>query len=150
MDSLDVIESILELPHAQQKVWDAITTPEGLNQWFGNRVTMDLVEGSPIHFEWNEYGTASGRIEVVDPISTFAYRWRAHGISDETEMTLENSTLVTFELVTINETATRLRVLETGFAKLPPKLREVSHRENTHGWEVELGELVAFLDGTTK
>ncbi|GJM42616.1 MAG: activator of HSP90 ATPase [Ardenticatenaceae bacterium] len=146
MTIIDQIETILELAHPQQKIWQAITTPEGLNQWFGNRVTMKLEAGSPILFEWDEYGEAGGIIEVVEPISRFAYRWRAHGIAEDVAMNKTNSTLVTFEL-TPTSTGTRLRVVENGFANLNPALRELSFRENSKGWDSELGELVAFLAG---
>ena len=146
MKTINQIETILELSHPQQKVWQAITTPKGLNQWFGNRVTMKLEEGSPILFEWDEFGQAGGVIEVVNPISKFAYRWRATGVPEEVAMNETNSTLVTFEL-TPTPTGTRLRVLETGFATLDPGLREKAFRENTNGWATELGELVAYLSG---
>jgi len=146
MTNIDQIETILDLSHPPQKVWHAITTPEGLNQWFGNRVTMSLEEGSPILFEWDEYGEAGGIIEVVDPINKFAYRWRANGVPENVEMNQTNSTLVTFEL-TPTPAGTRLRVLETGFATLAPDLRENTFRENTSGWATELDELVAYLSG---
>ena len=145
MPDTDTIETILNLPHSQQKVWNALTTPEGLNGWFGDRVTMTLKEGSPIHFEWNEFGEAGGVIETVKPISCFAYRWRAHGVAEDVKITLENSTLVTFELTPVSTEKTQLRVVESGFTNLPPEMRELSHRENSHGWQVELGELVEFL-----
>lgn len=146
MTTIDQIETVLELPHSQQKVWQAITTPEGLNQWFGNRVTMSLQEGSPILFEWDEYGQAGGVIQTIDPMNKFAYRWRANGVPETAEMNEMNSTLVTFEL-TPTPSGTQLRVLETGFATLDPGLRERAFRENTSGWATELVELVAFLSG---
>lgn len=149
MSTTDTIETILDLPHPQQKVWKAITTPEGLSGWFGDRVNMTLKEGSPIFFGWDEYGDVSGEIETVEPMSCFAYRWRAHGVAEDMEMTLTNSTLVTFELMPIGESRTSLRVVESGFTNLPPEMRKKSHRENSHGWEIELGELVEFLSKAT-
>ena len=146
MTTIDQIETILELPHPTQKVWQAITTPEGLNQWFGNRVTMTLAEGSPILFEWDEYGQAGGVIQTADPMNKFAYRWRANGVPETVAMNETNSTLVIFEL-TPTPAGTRLRVLETGFSTLDPELRERAFRENTNGWATELEELVAYLSG---
>ena len=146
MTTFDQIETTLDLPHPPQRVWRAITTPEGLNQWFGDRVTMKLEEGSPILFEWDAHGEAGGIIQTVEPIHKFAYRWRATGIPEEVAMNETNSTLVTFEL-TPTPTGTRLRVVETGFATLAPDLREKAFRENTNGWAAELDELVTFLSG---
>ena len=62
---------------------------------------------------------------------------------------MQNSTLVTFELTAKGTNETRLRVFESGFNNLLQELREMSHRENTQGWQVELGELVEFLNGAT-
>jgi len=146
MHVVDEIETILDLPHPPQKVWNAVTTPDGLNQWFGDHVTMRLEEGSPILFRWDEYGEVGGIIEVVEPITRFAYRWRAHGVPEGVAMNATNSTLVTFEL-TPTPAGTRLRVLETGFAGLDPELREAAFRENTSGWAHELAELTEFLTG---
>ena len=146
MAVMNQIETIIDLPHSPQKVWQAVTTPEGLNQWFGDRVTINLEEGSPILFEWDEFGQAGGVIETVRPITEFAYRWRAVGVPETTAMNQTNSTLVSFEL-TPTPTGTRLRVLETGFATLDPALRERAFRENTSGWATELGELVVYLSG---
>lgn len=145
MSIIDQIETVLELPHTPQKVWRAITTSEGLSQWFGDRVTMALTEGSAIHFEWDAYGSVGGEIETVQPMSKFSYRWRAHGVSENEPMTEANSTLVTFEL-TPTASGTKLRVLETGFATLHPDYRERAFRENQSGWATELAELVDYLE----
>lgn len=144
MNETDQIETRLSLKHAPERVWHAITTPEGLNQWFGDRVSMTLEIGAPIVFEWDEYGAASGVIETIEPMKRFSYRWRAHNIPEDEEMTEANSTVVTFELEP-HPFGTNLRVLETGFANLPPELRALSYRENEQGWKTELGELVEFL-----
>src|SRR3954469_8439195 len=40
---------------------------------------------------------------------------------------------------------TRLRLVESGFASLPPELRGGSHERNTRGWQRELGELAQYL-----
>jgi hypothetical protein len=59
----------------------------------------------------------------------------------------DNSTLVTFMLED-DETNTRLTVVETGFGGLPEGIRANVHKGNTHGWQVELDELVDYLKAT--
>ncbi len=140
----DKIESIIELNHPPKVVWQAITTPEGINQWFSTRVFSTFEEGASIKFEWDELGETTGSIEVIEPTTCFAYRWRAHNVSEETPMNSSNSTLVTFEL-SPTKSGTQLRVVETGFLQLRPELQDISYRENTSGWEHELAELVAFM-----
>lgn len=144
--NMNQIETVLDLPHPRQKVWRAVTAPEGISRWFSDRVTLELTPGSPITFEWDEYGVVGGVVETVEPPDRFAYRWRAHGVPEDEPMHGQNSTLVTFEL---EPTAggTRLRVVETGFENLRPDLRETAFRENTSGWRHELGELVDYLTG---
>ena len=41
---------------------------------------------------------------------------------------------------------TRLTVVETGFAQLPPEAYHTAYDGNVKGWASELGELVSYLD----
>lgn len=143
--NVDKIEQTIDLPFSQERVWRAITSPEELSRWFGDKITLEPVVGSDINFVWHEYGTSSGRVEVYDPPSQFAYRWRAHGVEAREPMTSDNSTLVTFTLTPTAE-GTRLDLLETGFASLRENVRAISLQENTSGWRTELGELVEYLE----
>jgi uncharacterized protein YndB with AHSA1/START domain len=142
----DKIEQTLELPYPQERVWRAISTPEGLSSWFGNIVTLEAAVGSDITFVWHEHGTTTGLVEVFEPINCFAYRWRANGVSEDEAMIESNSTLVKFELTETAE-GTRLELTETGFAALREDVRAISYQDNTGGWKSELGHLVAFLAG---
>jgi hypothetical protein len=40
---------------------------------------------------------------------------------------------------------TRLRLVESGFASLPPEARGGCHQRNTRGWQRELGELAQYV-----
>ena len=141
----DRIEQAVDLPASPERVWRAITTPDGLNQWFGDHTHYEeLASGKEIVFEWDEHGRSEGVIEQVDPTRVFAFRWRTGGTDPEAPIGPGNSTLVKF---TLEKTAggTRLTVEETGFADLPAEVRARSHGENTEGWQHELGELVAYF-----
>ena len=140
----DRIERTIDLPVPPERVWRAITIPDELSRWFSDRVHLDARVGGEIILEWNAYGRATGVVEVLDPPHTFAFRWRAHGVSPEQPLAPDNSTLVTFTLVPTGE-GTRMQLVETGFASLPAAIRAVAYRENVSGWRVELEELVAYL-----
>jgi uncharacterized protein YndB with AHSA1/START domain len=142
--TVDKIEQTIELPFPQERVWRAITSPEELSSWFGDKITLEPAVGSEINFLWHEHGTSSGVVEVYDPPNRFAYRWRATGVAEAEALTPNNSTLVTFSLTKTAE-GTRLNLLETGFASLPEAIRETAHQGNTEGWKSELGELVEYL-----
>lgn len=135
----------MELPFPPERVWRAITRPQELSQWFGDRVYVDPVAvGGEIVIEWDQYGRVTGVVEVIDPPREFAFRWRAHGVDPQAPLASDNSTLVTFVLVPIAQ-GTRLEVVETGFAALPTAVREAAYRENERGWKSELKELVDYL-----
>jgi len=144
MNLPDKIERELFLPVPIDRVWQAISTPTGLSNWFSDRVYFQSAVGAPVVFEWDEFGTVNGRIEQIDPPHTFAYRWRAHGIPESEILQQHNSTLVTFSLTEVDG-GTQLQVLETGFAKLDTAVHKASYQENVGGWQVELQELVDYL-----
>lgn len=142
--SIDQITQTLDFPFGPERVWRAVTEPEELSKWFGDEIIMEPEVGSEVVFIWEEHGRSTGRIEAYEPIHTFAFRWRAHGIAEDEPLADDNSTLVTFTL-TPSGTGTRLEVVETGFANLPPEIRAKAYRENDRGWQVELEELTAYL-----
>jgi uncharacterized protein YndB with AHSA1/START domain len=146
MNLPDKIERTLFLPVPVERVWQAISTPEGLSNWFSNRASFTQEPGSPLQFEWQEYGTTDGCIERIEPPTLFAYRWRAHGASKTEPLQTENSTLVTFSLEDV-EGGTQLTVVETGFTGLNTAARKANYQENVNGWRVELQELADYLVG---
>jgi uncharacterized protein YndB with AHSA1/START domain len=143
--TVDKIERAMDFPFPPERVWRAVTRPQELSKWFGDRVYMDPEIGSEIVIEWDEYGQVSGVVEAFEPPRRFAFRWRAHGIDPGVPLASDNSTLVTFTVEPTIDGA-RLNVVETGFSGLPAALRATAYRENERGWEVELSELVDYLD----
>ena len=91
---------------------------------------------------WRGHGTYEGRVETVDPPRLFAFRWQTR----EGELSDTNSTLVVMTLEA-EETGTRLRVVESGFATLPwpDDARARYAEENSKGWLTELGELRDYV-----
>jgi uncharacterized protein YndB with AHSA1/START domain len=137
----DSIERELILPAPPARVWTALTRPDQLSAWFGTEATLDLRPGGEIIFTWDgstgPRGTNRGVIEAVEPPHRFAYRWQSR--PDLLPMTLVEFTLEP------HPEGTRLRLVESGFASLPPALGRSSHENNTHGWQQELGELAQYL-----
>jgi uncharacterized protein YndB with AHSA1/START domain len=72
-------------------------------------------------------------IEIIEPMHRFAFRWQANPADvpmTRVEFTLEP-----------HPEGTRLRVVESGFASLPPEL----HQRHVEGWQRELGDLAGYL-----
>jgi uncharacterized protein YndB with AHSA1/START domain len=138
MSDQDVIERELVLPVPPARVWTALTQPDQLSAWFGTRAAVDLRPGGAVEFIWDEPGGETshhnrGVIEVVDPPRRFAFRWHTGPAG-------QPMTLVDFTLEE-HPQGTRLRMVESGFASLPPDQRD----RNVAGWQRELADLGAFL-----
>jgi uncharacterized protein YndB with AHSA1/START domain len=139
----DRIERTVELAHPPAKVWEALTTGEGLAGWFGNEATIDLRPGGTARMSWTGGGTAEMRVERVEEPVVFGYTWHIYGLPEEdprrtyVEFTLEPS-----------RGGTRLTVVESGFAQLPEDVYSKAFDGNTDGWAKELGELAAYLDAS--
>lgn len=141
----DAIERQLVIPVARQRVWDAITQPDQIARWFCQAVSLELEPGAPLQLHWERHGSTRGRIETVEPIARFAYRWVP--ISDpDSSIPIDQvpSTLVEFLLEDAPE-GTRLTVRESGFASLPEADRERALRDNTEGWIEETTHLLDYL-----
>ena len=137
----DRIVRTLEIAHPPPKVWAALTTAEGLSAWFGDEVTIDLAPGGPARMSWSNGYAVDMRIEVVEEPTTFAYTWQIYGLPKDDP----RRTYVEFTLEPVGD-GTRLTVVESGFAQLPPDAYRAAYDGNTKGWASELDELVSYLD----
>lgn len=141
----DRIERDIVIAAPPQRVWDVVTQAEHLGSWFADAgAEIDLRPGGALALHWKEHGTAHGRVETVEPPSTFGFRWVFVSSDEPTD---GNSTLVVFTL-TPEGGSTRLHVVESGFSKLDmPAEQQAKHvEENTDGWRMELDELRAYLE----
>jgi uncharacterized protein YndB with AHSA1/START domain len=139
----DRIERTIQLAHPPERVWEALTTAEGLGTWFGNRAEVDLRVGGEAKLGWDSGDTATLTIERLEPPRVFGYSWHIYGLPEDdprrahVEFTLEPTS-----------TGTTLTVVETGFAQLQDaEVHDKAYSGNIDGWTSELGELVAYLDG---
>ena len=81
----------LVLPAAPDEVWEALTDPERLEEWFANEVELDLERGEGI-FRWETGEERRARVEEVEVGRRFAFRWsdeEAPGEETEVCFTLE-------------------------------------------------------------
>jgi uncharacterized protein YndB with AHSA1/START domain len=137
----DQIVRTVELAHSPAKVWAAITTAEGLRNWFGNTAEIDLRPGGDMRMTWTDGFAADIRVERVEEPSVFGYTWPINGLPDDDP----RRTYVEFSLEPVGD-GTRLTVTETGFAQLPDEAHKEAFEGNVGGWKSELGELVEYLD----
>ena len=139
----DTIEREITIAAPVERVWELITRPEHVGTWFGDAgAEIDLRPGGAITLRWEEYGTVQGRIERIEPMTLFSYRWAPFDDPGRAEPGEGNSTLIEFMLSESDE-GTRLRVVESGFSALDttPERQQELRQGNVNGWAVELGHL---------
>ena len=134
----DAIEREILIDAPPSVVWSIVTEAQHLAGWFSDEAEIDLRAGGRMLLTWRRHGTYEARVETVAPPHLFAFRWQTR----EGEFSETNSTLVVMKLEA-EETGTRLRVVESGFATLPwpDEARAGYAEENSRGWLTELDEL---------
>jgi uncharacterized protein YndB with AHSA1/START domain len=145
----DAIERETTIAAPPARVWELITSPEHLGTWFGDAgADVDLRPGGELALRWEKYGTVHGRVEAVEPLRRFAFRWSVIGRGDDAGFRDETATLVEFTLAEAEGGGTTLRVVESGFASLATndEERRQRHAENTRGWADELEQLRGYAE----
>ena len=141
----DTIEREILIDAPPRVVWSIVTEAEHLAGWLSDQAEIDLRSGGRMLLTWRGHGAYEGRVETVDPPRLLAFRWQTR----EGEFSEANSTLVVMTLEA-EETGTRLRVVESGFATLPwpDNARARYADENSKGWLTELDELRDYVART--
>lgn len=94
-----MIRKEIVLPSPREEVWEALTDPERLEEWFANEVELDLHEGGDVNFRWSNGEERHATITEVETERRFAFTWDEDG---DVEFTLED-----------DADGTRLTVVET-------------------------------------
>jgi uncharacterized protein YndB with AHSA1/START domain len=99
-----MIRREIVLPAPRDDVWDALTEPERLAEWFANDVELDLRPGGGVSFRWSNGEERHATVTEVDPERRLAFEWDDDGTGDggEVAFTLDD-----------DEAGTRLTVVET-------------------------------------
>jgi uncharacterized protein YndB with AHSA1/START domain len=139
----DRIERTVDVAHPPAAVWAALTTADGLSAWFGNKATIDLRPGGSAWMSWDNGFTVDMRVERVEEPTVFGFTWQIYGLPKDDP----RRTYVEFTLEPVGS-GTRLTVVESGFAQLPPAAYHEAYDGNVKGWASELGELVGYLDAS--
>ncbi len=93
----------LVLPAPPEEVWEELTDPERLEEWFANEVELEVEEGGEGHFRWENGEERHAVVEEVEEGRRLGYRW-----TDEDG----NETHVDFTIEEVDD-GTRVVVTET-------------------------------------
>jgi uncharacterized protein YndB with AHSA1/START domain len=138
----DRIERKIMLMAPRSRVWRALSSTVEFGRWFG--VTME--SGSfgvgqrllgHVMDPGYEHVVFDVHIERFEPERFLSWRWHPAPVEPGVDYSGESATLVQFELSDA-EGGTLLRVVESGFDKVPPNRRVQAFRLNSAGWDQQM------------
>ncbi|MFF3889254.1 SRPBCC domain-containing protein [Streptomyces sp. NPDC001914] len=140
------IERELYVDAPPQVVFDVLTEPEHIRDWWSAENDFEATPGRPGSLTWTDESSGtrkSAPFTVVesDPPRTLSFRWTY----DEGETAAPgNSLLVTFELVPSGE-GTTLRFRESGYRERgwEAAVLEAHYNDHRQGWDFYLPRLAA-------
>ena len=133
----DRIEKTIALNAPVSRVWQALTDHQQFGTWFRARLDGPFVPGQTAQGGVTSPGYEHLRFVVMvremTPERLFSFAWHPYPVDPKRDYSGEVPTLVTFTLEK-TATGTLLRVVESGFDKVPDKRRLEAFRMNERGW----------------
>jgi uncharacterized protein YndB with AHSA1/START domain len=83
-----MIRREIVLPAPRVEVWEALTEPDRLEDWFANHVDLDLRPGGGASFRWSNGEERHATVTEVDPERRLAFEWDDD--EGEVELTLDD------------------------------------------------------------
>ena len=132
-------------------MWRAISDADEFGRWFGVRFDGPFVAGASVTGvitpttvdedvarAQEPYAGKSDtwQIVAVEPQRRLAFRWHPYAVEDGTDYSQEPTTLVEFTLAETSD-GVLLRIVESGFDKLPAERRVSAFEHNSEGWAAQ-------------
>jgi uncharacterized protein YndB with AHSA1/START domain len=140
------IERELRIDATPDVVYEVISSPEHLREWWPDDADLDPVPGGTGTITFGDPTAPDATVVPLtvleaDPPRRFAFRW----VYDESPPTETNSLLVTFDLVPSGD-GTLLRFKETGFRERgwEAAVLEEAYLDHVRGWDLFLPRLVTY------
>jgi uncharacterized protein YndB with AHSA1/START domain len=143
--TMDRIEKEVVLRAPLARVWQAISNADEFGLWFGVRFDGPFIEGASVkgvitpttvddevarRQEPHAGKTDTWQIVAIEPHRRLAFRWHPYPVEDGSEAP---TTLVEFTLAETDE-GVLLRIVESGFDKIPAEHRASVFEGNSEGW----------------
>jgi uncharacterized protein YndB with AHSA1/START domain len=147
-NTTDRIEKEIVLRAPRSRVWRALADAEQFGAWFGIRLEGAFAPGARVRGQMTsparELVTIEFAIERMDPESRLSYRWHPYPFESGVDYSSEPTTLVEFELEEVAG-GTQLRVVESGFDRIPLARRAEALRMNDAGWAEQLENIARYV-----
>jgi uncharacterized protein YndB with AHSA1/START domain len=146
--NMDRIEKEVVLRAPLARVWRAISDADEFGQWFGVRFDGPFVEGAAVTGvitpttvddevaraqEPHAGKSDTWQIVAIEPQRRLAFRWHPHPVEPGADYSREPTTLVEFTLAETDD-GVLLRIVESGFDKIPAERRVSAFEGNSEGW----------------
>jgi len=145
----DRIEKTIEIKAAVSRVWRALTDHNEFGTWFRVRLDGPFLPGKTTRGQITHPGYEHLRWEAVvqkmQPERLFSFTWHPYAVDTTKDYSSEPPTLVEFTLQKIAG-GTLLRVVESGFDKLPAERRLEAFRMNDGGWSVQMQNIARHAE----
>jgi uncharacterized protein YndB with AHSA1/START domain len=155
----DRIEKEVFLRARPDRVWRAISDADEFGRWFGVRFDRPFVAGASVtgvitpttvdddvaRAQEPYAGKAdTWQIVAIEPQRRLAFRWHPYAVEDGTDYSQEPTTLVEFTL-TETDDGVLLRIVESGFDKIPAERRVSAFEQNSEGWAAQTDLVRKYL-----
>jgi uncharacterized protein YndB with AHSA1/START domain len=144
----DRIEKTIELNAPVSHVWRALTDHKEFGTWFRAKLEGPFVAGKVtrgrVTYPGYEHLIWEATVQKIEPERLFSFTWHPFAVDASKDYSAEPPTLVEF---TLEPTAigTLLRVVESGFDKLPASRRDEAFRMNEGGWDAQMTNIAEYL-----
>jgi uncharacterized protein YndB with AHSA1/START domain len=137
----DRIEKRVVLKAPRSRVWRALADSKEFGAWFGASFTTPFTPGATVRGTITAKGYEGFKFEIIidrmEPERLLSFRWHPYAVDPKVDYSAETPTLVIFELEEIAG-GTQLKVVESGFDRLPAARRAEAFRMNDQGWGIQL------------
>lgn len=141
------IERTVQIDASPATVFEVITSPEHLKEWWPDEAVIDPTPGADGELVFGDRSDPDVqipklRVVEAEPFRRFSFRWIHPADEDPRE---GNSLLVTFEL-SASDDGTLLRMTESGFREMGWEVAvlEQAYQEHGEGWDHFLPQLAAY------
>lgn len=155
----DRIEKQVLLKAPRSRVWKALTDSKEFGSWFGVKLDGPFSPGAKMRGTITPTAVdaavaamqkpyAGKQLELVvdriEPERLFSFRWHPYSVQPGIDYSQEPMTIVTF---TLEEQAAGilLRVVESGFDKIPISRRADAFKANEGGWGKQMELIEKYL-----
>lgn len=141
------IEREFHVEASPEVVFDVISSPEHIREWWNAEADFDPAPGSTGELVWGDRASGDAQISPItvvaaEPPRLFSFRWV---YSAGAVAASGNSLLVTFELQPAGA-GTQVRMKETGFREMgwEAAVLEAHYNDHIAGWNTYLAALAEY------